>query len=127
MPELTTTSGDGIDVDPAAVTAICGMDADSGLAITCVYGIEPGVVRTADPVADLLQRLALTRKVARLTRPDASPIWIVAAAVTSLRAPLADEYAPGVQAVVAVSGLTQGVTETLTQARAALDAAGGRL
>ena len=77
MPELTTTSGEVIDFAAAAVTAICDMDPDTGEANTCVYGIEPGVVRTADPVADLLQRLALTRKVARLTRPDASPIWIV--------------------------------------------------
>ena len=127
MPELTTTSGEVIDFDPAAVTAICDMDPDTGEALTCVYGIEPGVVRTADPVTDMLQRLHLTGKVAQLTRPDATPIWIVGAAVTSLRAPLPDEYAPGVQAVVAVSGLTQGVTETLAQARAALDAAGGHL
>ena len=85
------------------------------------------MVQTADPVADLLQRLHLANKVAKLTRPDASPIWIIASAVTTLRAPLPDEYAPEVNALIALTGLTQGVTETLAEARAAIDAAGGHL
>ncbi len=127
MAELTTTSGEVIDFDPAAVTAISDMDPDSGAAVTCVYGIEGGVVQTVDPVSDLFQRLHLTNKVAKLTRPDASPIWIVAAAVTTLRAPLPDEYAPEVKAVIAVTGLMQGVTETLPEARGAINAAGGHL
>ena len=127
MAQLTTTSGELIDFDPAGVTAICDMDPDTGESVTCIYGIEAGLVRTNDPVADLLQRLHLAAKVAQLTRLDASPIWIVGAAVTSLRVPLSGEYTPGVQAVVAVSGLTQGVTETLAQARADLDAARGHL
>ena len=53
MAELTTTSGEVIDFDPAAVTAISDMDPDSGAAVTCVYGIEGGVVQTVDPVSDL--------------------------------------------------------------------------
>ena len=127
MAELTTTSGEVIDFDPVALTAISDMDPDSGAAVTCVYGIEGGVVQTVDPVTDLLQRLHLANKVAKLTRPDASPIWIVAAAVTTLRAPLPGEYAAEVKAVVAVTGLTQGVAETLSEAQAAIDAAGGHL
>ncbi len=127
MAELTTTSGEVIDFDPAAVTAISDMDPDSGAAVTCVYGIEGGVVQTVDPVSDLLQRLHLTNKVAKLTRPDASPIWVVAAAVTTLRAPLSDEYAPEVKAVIAVTGVMQGLTETLPEAQGAIDAAGGHL
>ena len=53
MAELTTTSGEVIDFDPAAVTAISDMDPDSSAAVTCVYGIEGGVVQTVDPVSDL--------------------------------------------------------------------------
>ena len=41
MPELTTTSGEVIDFDPAAVTAICDMDPDTGESVTCVYGCRP--------------------------------------------------------------------------------------
>ena len=70
VPELTTTSGEVIDFDPAAVTAICDMAPDTGESVTCVYGIEPGVVRTDEPVANLLQRLHLAAKAARLTRLD---------------------------------------------------------
>ncbi len=127
MAELTTTNGEVIDFDPAAVTALADMDLDTGAAVTCVYGIEGGVVQTTEPVADLLQRLHLTSKVAKLTRPDASPVWIVAVVATTLRAPLPGEYAPEVKAVIAVTGLTQGVTETPAEARTAIDAAGGHL
>ena len=69
VPELTTTSGEVIDFDPAAVTAISAMAPDTRESVTCVYGIEPGEVRTNDPVADLLQSLHLTIKVARLGSP----------------------------------------------------------
>ena len=54
-------------------------------------------------------------------------MWIVAAAATTLRAPQPGEYAPDVQVVIAVTALTQGVTETPAEARAAIDAAGGYL
>ena len=127
MAELTTTAGEVIDFDPAAVTALADQDAMTGEAVTCLFGIMPDPLLTAEPVAGLLSRLRLGPKVAKLTRPDASPVWIVGSAVTSLRAPLPDEYAPGVQAVVVVTGLVQGVTETPPQARKALDAAGAHL
>ena len=125
MAELTTIGGDLIDVDPGTVTAISDMDPESDAAVTCVYGIETGAVRTTNSVEDLLQRLHLRAKVAKLTRPDASPIWVVGAAVTSLRAPLPGEYPPEVRAVVAGASLTQGVTQAPSEARASIDAAGG--
>ena len=85
MAELTTTSDEAIDFDPGVVTAITDMDPNRGAAVTCVYSIETGVAQTADPVADLIQRLHLTNKVAELTRAGATPIWIAATAVTTLR------------------------------------------
>lgn len=127
MAELTTTSGEVIDVDPAAVTALSDGDATTGEAVTCVFGVAAGPLRTAEAVGSLLDRLHLGSKVAELTRPDATTVWIVGAAVTSLRAPLPDEYAPGVRSVVAVTGLVQGVVQTPEQARKILDAAGARL
>ena len=48
-----------------------------------------------------------------LTRPDGSAISIDGAAVASIRASLPDEYAPGVQTVLAMGNLHQGVREDL--------------
>jgi hypothetical protein len=48
---------------------------------------------------------------ATLTRPDGSAISIDGARVDSIRVPLPDEYAPGVQTVVAMGNLHQGVRE----------------
>jgi hypothetical protein len=127
MAELTTTTGEAIDIDAAAVTALADMDEETGLAVTCVFGIQAGPVRTAEPVSSVLERLHLRSKVAQLTRADASLVWFVGSAVTSLRAPLPDEYAPGVQCVVATTGLAQGCVESLQDARRALDAAGAHL
>jgi hypothetical protein len=127
MAELTDTAGEEIDFDPADVTAITSTDSDTGGELTCLYGLSAGLVRTAEPVATLIGRLRLEAKLAQLTRPDGSPVWIAGAAVISLRPPIQDQYPPSVQAVVSVTGLTQGVTETPAQAKAAIDAHGGRL
>ena len=51
--------------------------------------------------------------IATLTRPDGSSVSIDGATVDSLRAPLPNEYAPGVQTVVAMGNLHQGVREDL--------------
>ena len=127
MAELTTTAGEQIDFDPAAVTALADRDVATGEAATGVFGVMAAPLTTLETVVSLLDRLRLGAKVARLTRPDASPVWFVGPAVTALRAPLPDEYAPGVQAVLSVTGLVQGVMESLEQARKALDAVGAHL
>jgi soluble lytic murein transglycosylase-like protein len=63
----------------------------------------------------------------RLTRPDGSPVTIDAAAVMSVRAALPGEYAPGVQTVISVQKLRQGVRESLAAVRTTLRAHGGRV
>jgi len=60
-----------------------------------------------------------------LTRPNGEPALINAAAVVSIRAAFPGEYAPGVQTVVTVGRLHQGVRESLAQARALIRAHGG--
>jgi len=57
-------------------------------------------------------------KKARFTLPDGAPVWIDGAAGGTVRAALPDEYAPGVQSVIAVGRLRQGVRESVVQARA---------
>jgi len=53
------------------------------------------------------------KPVATLTRPDGSSVTIDGANVESIRAALPDEYAPGVQTVIAIGNTHQGVREDL--------------
>ena len=55
---------------------------------------------------------------ARFTRPDGSPVWIGGNAGGTLRAALPGEYVPGVQSVITVGRLRQGVRESVAQVRA---------
>jgi membrane-bound lytic murein transglycosylase B len=62
---------------------------------------------------------------ARLTRPNGSPVMVDCAAVVRVRAALPDEYAPGVLSVVTVGRLSQGVREAPAKAIAIIRAHGG--
>lgn len=64
---------------------------------------------------------------ATLTRPDGSSVSIDGAAVDSIRASMPDEYAPGVQTVVAMGSLHQGVREDLATVVSVLKRHGARV
>ena len=72
----------------------------------------------ADASAGMTTRVSATylaaepaKPVATLTRPDGSSVTIDGANVDSIRAALPDEYAPGVQTVIAIGNMHQGVRE----------------
>jgi hypothetical protein len=62
---------------------------------------------------------------AKFTKPNGAPVWIDAASVVSVRAPFPGEYAPGVQTVINVGRMHQGVRETVALAKRNLRARGG--
>lgn len=64
---------------------------------------------------------------ATLTRPDGSSVLIDGAAVDSIRASMPDEYAPGVQTVVAMGNRHQGVREDLATVASVLKSHGARV
>jgi len=80
-----------------------------------------------EAVQAFITRVKITKRVAQLTRPNGSPVWISGAAVSSLRAPLPGEYVAGVNTVVFTDSLVQGVKESLADTTAALNAHGGDL
>jgi soluble lytic murein transglycosylase-like protein len=57
-------------------------------------------------------------KKARFTLPNGSPVWLDGAAGGTVRAALPNEYAPGVQSVITVGRVRQGVRESVAQVRA---------
>lgn len=56
----------------------------------------------------------------KFTRPNGLPVFIKPAEVMSIRAAFPDEYAPGVQSVIAFGHVKQGVCESLGQVRSKL-------
>jgi hypothetical protein len=112
MASLNTIDGLHISFDPSAVTAVADHDADTGDAVTTVYGLAGGRARIAESVHAFLRRIKVEANFGKLTRPNGTLVWINCKAVSAVRPPLQDEYGPDVRAVVSVGALTQAVKET---------------
>jgi len=83
---------------------------------------------TRDYVSDITQTLQtgsaiLHWKKAQFMRPDGSPVWIGGSG--TVRAPLPGEYGPGVQSVITVGRVRQGVRESVAEVRAVIRAHSG--
>jgi hypothetical protein len=59
-------------------------------------------------------------KPVKFTKPNGLPVWIKPAEVVSVRAAFPDEYAPGVQSVIAFGRIKQGVCEPIARVKAKL-------
>lgn len=70
-------------------------------------------------------RAGSKHSLARLTRPDGTPVMIDVGAVVSIRAALPGEYAPSVQSVIGIGRLRQGVREFVVKATAVIRSRGG--
>ena len=125
MATLTTIDGIQITFTVKAISAISDHDVSTGEIVTCVYGITRGYLRIAETVPAFMARLKIGSQFAKFTRPNNSPVWINASAVASIRAPMADEYIPGVSTVIFADSLTQGVEEPPKEVAKALNAHGG--
>jgi hypothetical protein len=92
-----------------------------------VYGVTDTVLRISESVVAFMTRLKIMKNFAQLTRPNGSPVWMNGAAVSSIRAPLPNEYVAGVNTVIFASGLTQGVKETPADVTTSINSHGGAL
>ena len=96
MIVIRTLDGTAVDVDENAVTLLCGPYPHDVGSHTYVHGVERGVLVTAEGAVALAARLGINPPLAKLTRPNRTPVWIKGSAVTTLRAPDADRTArPG--------------------------------
>jgi hypothetical protein len=127
MATLTTVDGLRITFAPKKVSGIADHDANTGLAITCVYGVTKEALQISEPVQDFMKRVRIAKDFAQLTRPNGFPIWINGSAVSSIRSPLPKEYVAGVNTVVFTDDLTQGVKESPADVAAAVNDHGGDL
>jgi hypothetical protein len=127
MASLTTVDNIEYNFVPGDVFAAVDHDLVTGDAVTCVYGVTANYLRIGETVAAFLARLEVQAGFAQLTRPNGYPIWIAAAAVGSVTAPLPGVYDPAVRSLVSVRSLTQGVIEDLPTVIARLNAHGANL
>jgi hypothetical protein len=129
MIVIRALDGTAVDVDENAVTLLSGPYPHDVGAHNYVHGVERGVLVTAESAAALAARLGVDPPLAKLTRPNATPVWIKGPAVTTLRAPLPTErQGPGaVNAVVVLGDLHQAVHEDLATAERVLNAHGAHV
>ena len=101
LAKITTSTGEEIAFDPAAITAVAERDAGTGEACTTVYGLSAAPLRIGELARALLTRLQLSKRFAKLT--------------------------PGVRTGVVAGLLTQGVEETPEEASTRVDEAHANL
>jgi hypothetical protein len=123
MIAIRALDGTEVAVNQDAVTLVAGPYPHDVGPHTYVHGVERGVLVTAEKAAALLVRLGADPPLVKLTRPDASPVWVKASAVSEIRLPLATEQqaAGAVKAVVVIGDLHQAVREDVQSATSILN------
>jgi len=123
MIAIRALDGTEVAVNENAVTLVAGPYPHDLGPHTYVHGVDRGVLVTAEDAAALVARLGVDPPLAKLTRPDASPVWVKGSAVSEIRPPLATEQqaAGTVRAVVVIGDLHQAVREDVQTARRILN------
>jgi hypothetical protein len=126
MIAIRALDGTEIVVSEDAVTLVAGPYPHDLGTHTYVHGVDRGVLVTAEDAAALVARLRADPPLAKLTRPNASPVWVKRSAVGEIRPPLATEQqaAGAVKAVVVIGDLHQAVREDVQTAMSILNSPG---
>ena len=126
MIAIRALDGTEIVVNEDAVTLVAGPYPHDLGPHTYVHGVDRGVLVTAEDAAALAHRLGVDPPLVKLTRPDASPVWVRGSAVTEIRPPLSTEQQAGgaVRAVVVIGNLHQAVREDVQTAMSILNPPG---
>jgi hypothetical protein len=124
---IKALNGQDIEANENAIVLIAGPYPHDVGSHTYVYGPTHGVLVTAESAEALVARLGTNPPLAKLTRPDLSPVWVKGAAVTSIRSPVpTEQQGPGeVNAVLQVGSLRQTIHENEATARSIINANGG--
>ena len=128
MIVISALDGTDLHADENAVILVAG--AGGAGTHTMVHGIDRGAAATEEEAAALVARMAVNPPLARLTRPDMTPVWIKGSAVTAIRPPLATERQTATNAVVILGGLyglQQAVHEGVAAAEQILNAHGANV
>ena len=123
MIVLRALDGSAVSVDESAITLIAGPYPHDLGPHTYVHGVDRGVLVTAERAAALVARLGVDPPLVKLTRPDASPVWVKRSAISEIRTPLPTEQQAGgvVGAVVVIGDLHQAVRKDVHTAMSILN------
>jgi hypothetical protein len=129
MSVIKTVDGQDIDVNENAIVLIAGPYPHDVGPHTYVYGATHGALVTGESADGLVARLGINPLLAKLTRPDSSPVWVKGSTVTSVRVPIpTEQQGPGqVNAVLQVGSLHQTVHEDVPTARSIINGHGGNI
>jgi hypothetical protein len=127
MSEITALDGTVIHINDDSVILVAGPYPGDPPDRSYVTGPGPAVIATNEDAASLVSRLHPKIPLAKLTRPNNTPVWIKGAAVTLVRPPAAGDTPPGetVGAVLYMGSTHQAVEEDVATARASINAHGG--
>jgi hypothetical protein len=106
MQTLTTIDGEEIPFKPSTVTCVTDYDPITHAAVTWVWGIRKAPLMTKESAPRFLKRIGLVEDFARLSRPNARPVWIKRGAVSSVSKPRRGAYVEGTNSVVTIGTLT---------------------
>jgi len=118
MIAIRALNGTEIEVNENAVTLVAGPYPHDVGPHTYVHGVDRGVLVTAEDAVVLVARLNVDPPLAKLTRPNSTPVWIKGSAVSEIRLPLPTEQQSGggVKAVLMIGDLHQAVREDVATA-----------
>ncbi len=123
MIAIRALDGTEVVVNENAVTLVAGPYPHDLGPHTYVHGVDRGVLVTTEDPAALIARLGVDPPFVKLTRPDASPVWVKRSAVNEIQPPLTTEQqaAGAVKAVVVIGDLHQAVREDVQTAMSILN------
>jgi len=117
MVDLVTLMGMTVTVPDSAINVVSGpYPGEEGVKSYVRGGFGPGAIETNEDASHFVDRLQST--LARLTRPNGTPVWVKASAITILRFPFDTEMSPpNVRSVIIVGGFHQALQEDIATVR----------
>ena len=127
MASLVTLEGLRFFFDPTSVSAVADHDADTQEDVTTVYGLTAGRLRLQEGPEIFLTRIGVMAGFKKLTRVNATSIWLNCKSVKVIRAPVAGEYPASANTVIPMDSLTQAVIERPEDVVRIINSGGGSL
>ena len=122
---VRTLDGTDVEIDENAITLVTGPYSHDVVPRTYVHIVDRGVLVTMESAAALVARLCVDPPLAKLTRPNSTPVWVKSSAVTEIRPPLDTEQQGrgATHAALFIGDLHQAVREDVEAAAAILESA----
>lgn len=125
MIEIYPVFGPPVQVAEGSITLIAGPYPSDVGGYTYIHGFSLGMIVSHEPVEHFLNRLRVVPPLVQFTRPNRTPVWIKAAAITEVTPPLPrGQYEQGTNAVIWLNRLRQAVVETMAEVQRRIGSAG---